>query len=91
MQGVCMKTLNGNTFLAKFTTANGHQGLYVRAIVGVGNPYWVWSSIPNAGKVIAADFTNAPICKQDINANLNDIASITVTPQDFLTWYEPTE
>lgn len=85
MKLVCNKTLNGNTFLAVVTTANGNQGLYVKAIAGVGNPYWIWPSIP-AGTVIAADFTNAPIVDADPAVNNANIAAITATPADVLTY-----
>lgn len=85
MKLVCNKTLNGVTFLAVVTTANGNQGLYVKAIAGVGNPYWIWPSIP-AGTVIAADFTNAPIVDADPAVNNTNIAAITATPADVLTY-----
>lgn len=91
MQGVCMKTLNGNTFLAKFTTANGHQGANVKAIVGVGNAYWVWPSLSNMARIVAADFTGAPVAKANINDTLADINAITVAPEDVLTWSDPAE
>jgi hypothetical protein len=85
MKLVCNKTLNGVTFLAVVTTANGNQGLYVKAIAGVGNPYWIWPSIP-AGTVIAADFTNAPIVDTDPAVNNVNIAAITALPADVLTY-----
>lgn len=85
MKLVCNKTLNGVTFLAVVTTANGNQGLYVKAIAGVGNPYWIWPSIP-AGTVIAADFTNAPIVDTDPAVNNTNIAAITALPADVLTY-----
>jgi len=85
MKLVCNKTLNGNTFLAVVTTANGNQGLFVKSIAGVGNPYWIWPSIPT-GKVIAADFTNAPIVDADPAVNNVNIAAITATPEEVLTY-----
>lgn len=89
MKLVCNKTLNGVTFLAVITTANGNQGLYVKAIAGVGNPYWIWPTIPS-GQVIAADFTNAPIVDADPAVNNMNIAAITATPAEVLT-YAPAE
>lgn len=88
MKLVCNKTLNGVTFLAVVTTANGNQGLFVKAIAGVGNPFWIWPSVP-AGKVIAADFTNAPIVNTDPAINNTAIAAITATPEEVLTYETP--
>lgn len=86
MKLVCNKTLNGVTFLAIVTTANGNQGQYVKAIAGVGNPFWIWPSIPNQANVIACDFTNAPIVDTDPAVNNASIAAITATPADVLTY-----
>lgn len=86
---VCNKTLNGVTFLAVITTASGNQGQWVKSIAKVGNPFWIWPSIP-AGQVIAADFTNAPIVDADPIVNNQRIAAITATPEEVLT-YAPTE
>lgn len=85
MKMVCNITYQGVTSLRVVTTANGNQGLYVKAIAGVGNPYWIWPSIP-AGTVIAADFTNAPIVDADPAVNNTNIAAITATPAEVLTY-----
>ena len=87
MKLVCNKTLNGVEILAVVTTANGNQGQYVKAIAGVGNPFWIWPSIP-AGQVIACDFTNAPIVNSDPAVNNALIAAITATPEEVLTYAE---
>ncbi|MCQ1850373.1 hypothetical protein [Neorhizobium galegae] len=89
MKLVCNITYGGVTSLRVVTTANGNQGLYVKAIAGVGNPFWIWPTVP-AGKVIAADFTNAPIVDADPIVNNQRIAAITATPEDVLT-YAPAE
>lgn len=86
MQGVCIKNIGGVDRLIVFTTANGNQGLNVRMIVGVGNKFWIWNSIPTAHKVIGADFTDAPIVDANDTVNNASIAAITVTPADVLTW-----
>jgi len=86
MRLVCNKTLNGVTFLAIVTTANGDQGLFVKSIAGVGNPYWIWPTIPNQKTVIACDFSEAPIVSSDTAVNNANIAAITKTPEDVLTW-----
>lgn len=89
MKLVCNITYGGVTSLRVVTTANGNQGLYVKAIAGVGNPYWIWPTVP-AGTVIAADFTNAPIVDADPIVNNQRIAAITAAPEDVLT-YAPAE
>lgn len=86
MQGVCIKNIGGVDKVVVFTTANGDQGKFTRLIVGVGNPFWLWNSIPAASKVIGADFTDAPIVSTDDVVNNASITGITVTPADVLTW-----
>jgi hypothetical protein len=83
---ICEKTVNGVTAVRNITTpAVGNQGSYVKTIVGVGNPFWFFPSIP-AGILIGADFTNAPICSDDVAANNAAIASISVEPADVLVY-----
>lgn len=86
MKLVCNITYQGVTSLRVVTTANGNQGQFVKAIAGVGNPFWLWPSIPNQGDVIACDFANAPIVDADPIVNNQRIAAITETPADVLTW-----
>lgn len=66
------------------TTAAGNQGAIVKQLVPAGNPFWWFASIP-PGKVIAADFTNAPIRSDNVAENNAAIAAITVQPEDVLT------
>lgn len=82
---ICSKTINGVTAVRNITTASGNQGLYVKTIVGVGNPFWWFPSIP-PGVVIGADFTNAPICTDDPAVNNQLIASISVQPEDVIVY-----
>jgi hypothetical protein len=86
MQGVFIRTVGGVSQLKVFTTASGNQGQNVRVIVGVGKQFWLWNSIPNASKVISADFTDAPIVSTNDVENNASITGITVTPADVLTW-----
>lgn len=76
---VCEKTLGGVTAVRVFTTINGPQGSVIKTIVGVGNPYWIWNSIP-PGKVIGADFTDAPIASSDISVNNTNAAPLLADP-----------
>ena len=87
MKLVCWKVILGEDRLVVITTAAGNQGQYVKTLVGAGNPYWIWPSIP-AGKVIGCDFSEAPICSTNITTNNNDIAAITMLPADVLTYEE---
>lgn len=87
MKLVCQVTIGGNTSLQVVTTPAGNQGLYVRSIVKAGNPFWIWPSVP-PGKVIAANFEDAPICTDDIAQNNILISSITTSPEAVLT-YQP--
>lgn len=89
MKLVCEKEINGVTAVRVITTPIlGNQGVYVRTLVGVGNPFWIWATIPS-GTVIGADFTDAPICSSDAavnNAAIADIAANGPAPADVLTY-----
>lgn len=65
---VCEQTVNGVTKIAVVTTAAGDQGAYLISIVGVGNQFWPFLSIP-PGRVIGAKFNDdpniAPTCTAD--------------------------
>lgn len=79
---ICMRPVNGVDSLVTVTTAAGNQGSYVTTIVGVGKPFWWFNTIPTGKKVVAADFTNAPIATANAMTNNNLIAAITVTLDD---------
>lgn len=87
---ICMKTVMVGGVLTEVlanvtTPSTGNQGAYVASIVGAGNPFWAWPTIPS-GRVIAADFTDAPIASADPAENLLLIAAITANPDDVLTY-----
>lgn len=82
---ICEKVINGETTLLNVTTAAGVVGALVKTTPGVGKPFWYWASIPT-GKVIAADFTNAPIATNDTATNNALAAAITALPEDVLTY-----
>ena len=79
------KFIGGSTRLLTVTTAAGDQGLRIKQLVPDGAPYWAWPSIP-PGKVIAADFTDAPLCSQDVAVNNTNLGNITVDPATVLTY-----
>ena len=85
---ICDKTINGVTEVRNITTPTGNQGLYVKTIVGVGNPFWWFTSIPPVppDHKIIADFTDAPIATADTAMNNTLIGQISVQPEDVLTY-----
>lgn len=85
MKVVYERLLGGQMRLVTATTPAGDQGAYVKSLVGVGNPFWAWPSIP-AGRVIGADFNDAPICTDNAADNNVLIDSITVDPSTVLTY-----
>lgn len=85
---ICEKTINGVTAVRNITTASGNQGQYIKVIVGVGNPFWWFQSIP-PGIVVGADFTNAPICTDDATVNNQLISQISVQPEDVIVYQQP--
>jgi hypothetical protein len=87
MRLVCWKVILGEDALRVFTTPAGNQGQYVKSIVPVGQPYWIWPSIP-AGTVIACDFTAAPLSTASTASNNANIANINTLPEDVLTYEE---
>lgn len=90
---VCNYTVFGVDALRVITTPAGPQGSFIKQIVGVGNPYWIWNTIPNPTKVIGADFSNAPICSDNIAENNANAAPLladppSVNPEDVLIYSE---
>lgn len=82
---ICEKTINGVTAVRNITTPTGNQGQYIKTIVGVGNPFWWFPSIPS-GQLIGADFTNAPIATADATQNNTLVSQISVQPEDVLIY-----
>lgn len=87
---ICNTMILGEEALAVITTANNlNVGNFVKQRPGIGKPFWYWPSIPS-GKVVACDFSNAPIVTADTAANNAAIAAITTLPEDVLTYETPT-
>lgn len=82
---VYKKVVNGVERLFASTTASGNQGAHVLSLVGEGNQFWAWNTIP-PGRVVACDFTDAPVCTGDATTNNELIYGITVDPADVLTY-----
>ncbi len=85
MKIVFEREIDGVQTLISAVTAPGNQGYWVKVLVPIGNPYWMWDQIP-AGQVIAADFTGAPLSTNDVALNNSNIAAITALPEDVLTY-----
>jgi hypothetical protein len=85
---ICEKELNGELILCNLTTVAGVVPTLVITTPGVGKPFWFWNSIP-VGKIVACDFTNAPIASADVAENLAAMNAITAQPQDVLTYDPP--
>lgn len=85
MKLICNKTVNGVTSVRNITTPAGNQGAYVATIVGAGNPFWMWDTIPS-GTIIGADFTGAPIATSDATTNNGLINGITELPENVLIY-----
>ena len=93
MKLICEKTIAGVTAVRSFTTpSTGDQGSYVKTIAGVGNPFFMWPSIP-PGTLIGADFTDAPICNTSASVNNAAIAAMAypggsapINPSDVLVF-----
>lgn len=79
------KVINGETRLINATTPAGNQGSYVKVLVGVGNKFWWWPTIP-AGTLVGCDFTNAPVCDDNPVVNNALISAITTDPSAVLTY-----
>ena len=82
---VTEKFINGQDHLVVITTPIGNQGLFARVLVDPGKPYWWWPTLPPK-QVIGCDFTGAPIISDDVAENNTNIASITATPEEKLTY-----
>ena len=85
MKVVYEKVLAGQLRLVTATTPAGNQGAYVKSLVGVGNRFWAWPSIP-AGRVIGCDFNDAPVCAETAEENNVLIGNITIDPLTVLTY-----
>jgi len=85
---VCEIELKGETIVRGLTTVPSIVPVLVKTTPGVGQPFWYWDSIP-AGKVVAADFTNAPIATDDADVNAGLMYAKVVDPLDVLVYDPP--
>jgi hypothetical protein len=83
---ICEEQVNGETVIRSWTTPNlTAAAILAKSHPGVGNPFWVWPSVPS-GTIIGVDFTDAPIATNDQTTNLSLINAITATPEEKLTY-----
>ncbi len=85
---ICEKLVSGEMMLLNMTTVPGIAPTLVKTTPGVGKPFWYWETIP-AGKVVGADFTNAPVATSDIATNAALIAAIAARPEEVLVYDPP--
>lgn len=86
MKVVCEKVIAGQTrLLSGATTPGGNQAAKVLTIVGAGNPFYAWETVP-PGRIIGCDFGPAPICAATAAEVADQIAGIQVSPEDVLTY-----
>jgi hypothetical protein len=88
MKLICEMEVRGEQRLVVLTTAStADHGELVKNRPGVGKPYWIFSTIPD-GKVIACDFTDAPLVVEDASVNQYNIDQMPATPPLGLLTYE---
>lgn len=85
---ICSVMKDGEEILANITTIHNAVPILVKTTPGVGKPFWYWPSIP-VGKIVACNFTDAPIASADTAQNLAAMDAITALPQDVLTYDPP--
>jgi len=85
---ICRVMYNGEEVLRSLTTIRAAVPILIKTTPGIGKPYWYWDSIP-VGKIVAADFTDAPIANGDTAVNVAAMAAITATPQEVLIYDPP--
>lgn len=59
------------------------MGPYVISVVGEGNPYWAFESLPSeilSADEIGADFNDAPLCSADQQTNRINVAALYADP-----------
>lgn len=59
------------------------MGPYIISLVGVGNPYWAFQSLPNdilSADTLGADFSGAPVGSDDEQTNRNNVAGLYASP-----------
>lgn len=83
---ICEEQVNGETVIRSYTTPSIlAAAALAKTRPGVGNPFWVWPSVP-VGQIIAVDFVGAPLATNDTQTNNTLIGQISATPQEKLTY-----
>lgn len=60
-----------------------NMGQYVISVVGVGNPYWTFETLPSAillADQIGADYTGASICSSNTAENWDNVRDQWASP-----------
>lgn len=85
---ICSKLIQGEETLLNLTTVYGAVPTLVKLTPGVGKPFWYWPSIP-VGRLVACDFSNAPIATADSIVNKALMDAITIDPMSVLIYETP--
>jgi hypothetical protein len=77
--------LDGDTSTPYLTAvaSSADLGTMLLTIANVGDPFWVFASLPSAildANDIGANFTNAPLVNSDAQTNRNNVAGLLASP-----------
>jgi hypothetical protein len=64
------------------------MGSFIVNLVGVGNPYFTFTSLPSEvllADPLVANFNTAPLCSSDYQTNRNNVAVMIETPPEVAT------
>lgn len=80
MRLVCGVMIDGEEQTKSVTTVSGldQNAAFVRTLPGIGKPFYMFNSLP--GKVVGADFEEAPLVTADISENKRIIEGMLAAP-----------
>jgi len=85
---ICSKIMMGEDTLLNLTTVYGAVPTLIKVTPGIGKPFWYWPAIAGL-KLVACDFTGAPISTDDPVVNKALMDAITVKWEDVLIFDPP--
>jgi hypothetical protein len=88
MKVLTEEIVNGELTFRNYTTTTQMAPFLLVNHPGPGRPFWAFNSVP-PGKIIGADFTNAPLATASPDENLALINGITTNPADVIVYAPP--
>jgi hypothetical protein len=88
MKVLTEEVVNGELTFRNYTTTIQYAPFLLVTHPGPGRAFWAFSAVPD-GKIIGADFTNAPLATSNATQNLALINAITAKPEDVLIYQPP--